>query len=183
MRCPIMPVFVCLVVSLAAVSCATAADPVYRAANKYPVLDEMAATGLKFERFYAAQIRRYATVEMTPEEIHQLGREEVARIRAEMEAIIDDVGFEGDFRAFIGFLRTDPQFYAKTPRELLAYASYVAKKVDGRLPALFGRLPRQPYGVAAVPDDIALSEVTTFLAEPSCPSAPPETGEGGREAS
>jgi uncharacterized protein (DUF885 family) len=107
------------------------------------------------ERFYAAQIRRYATVDMTPEEIHQLGREEVARIRAEMEAIIDDVGFEGDFRAFIGFLRTDPQFYAKTPRELLAYASYVAKKVDGRLPALFGRLPRQPYGVAAVPDDIA----------------------------
>jgi uncharacterized protein (DUF885 family) len=107
------------------------------------------------ERFYAAQIRRYATVDMTPAEIHRLGREEVARIRAEMEAIIDEVGFEGDFRAFIEFLRSDPQFYARTPRELLAYASYVAKKVDGRLPALIGHLPRQPYGVAPVPDDIA----------------------------
>ena len=106
-------------------------------------------------RFYAAQIRRYATVDMTPREIHQLGREEVARIRAEMEVIIEDLGFEGDFRAFIEFLRTDPQFYAKSPRELLAYASWVAKKVDGRLPALFGRLPRQPYGVAPVPEDIA----------------------------
>ena len=107
------------------------------------------------ERFYAAQIRKYATVDMSPREIHDLGRAEVARIRAEMEAIIDEVGFEGDFQAFIDFLRTDPQFYAKTPRELLAYASWVTKKIDGRLPALFGRLPRQPYGVAPVPDDIA----------------------------
>ncbi|MEJ2400609.1 MAG: DUF885 family protein [Xanthomonadales bacterium] len=118
--------------------------------------ETLAATDLPGgSRFYAAQIRRYATVDMTPREIHELGRAEVARIRAEMEKIIDDVGFEGDFGAFIGFLRSDPQFYAKTPRELLAYASYVAKKIDGRLPALFGRLPRQPYGVAPVPDDIA----------------------------
>jgi uncharacterized protein (DUF885 family) len=107
------------------------------------------------ERFYAAQVRKYATVAMTPQEIHELGRREVTRIRAEMQAIIDEVGFEGDFEAFIEFLRTDPQFYAKTPRELLAYASYVTKKIDGRLPSLFGHLPRQPYGVAPVPDDIA----------------------------
>jgi uncharacterized protein (DUF885 family) len=107
------------------------------------------------ERFYQAQIRQYATVDMTPREIHDIGLSEVTRIRAEMQAIIEELGFEGDFAAFLEFLRTDPQFYAKTPRELLAHASYYAKKIDGRLPMLFGHLPRQPYGVAPVPDDIA----------------------------
>ena len=107
------------------------------------------------KRFYDEQIYLYATVDMTAEEIHQLGLSEVARIRAEMETIIEELEFEGDFAAFIQFLRTDPQFYAKTPRELLAEASYFAKKIDGRLPQLFGKLPRQPYGVAPVPDNIA----------------------------
>ena len=97
----------------------------------------------------------YATVDMSAQEIHQLGLEQVQRIRAEMEAIITEVEFEGDFAAFLEFLRTDPQFYAKTPRELLAHASYYAKKIDGRLPMLFGHLPRQPYGVAPVPDELA----------------------------
>ena len=107
------------------------------------------------ERFYDEQIYRYATLDMTADEIHQLGLSEVARIRAEMEVIIKDLEFEGDFSEFIGFLRTDPQFYPKTPHELLAEASYYAKKIDGRLPMLFGRLPRQPYGVAPVPESIA----------------------------
>jgi uncharacterized protein (DUF885 family) len=107
------------------------------------------------ERYYQAQIRLYATVDMSAQEIHQLGLEQVQRIRAEMEAIITEVEFEGDFAAFLEFLRTDPQFYAKTPRELLAHASYYAKKIDGRLPMLFGHLPRQPYGVAPVPDELA----------------------------
>ena len=107
------------------------------------------------ERFYRAQIRQYATVDMTPQQIHDIGLEQVARIRTEMEAIIEELAFAGDFAAFLEFLRTDPRFYAKTPRELLAHASYYAKKIDGRLPQLFGHLPRQPYGVAPVPDDIA----------------------------
>lgn len=107
------------------------------------------------QRFYQEQIYRYATVDMSADEIHQLGLSEVARIRAEMEAIIRDLKFDGDLAAFIQFLRTDPQFYAKTPHELLAEASYFAKKIDGRLPQLFGKLPRQPYGVAPVPDNIA----------------------------
>jgi uncharacterized protein (DUF885 family) len=107
------------------------------------------------ERFYQEQIRLYATVELTPDEIHQIGLDEVARIREEMEAIIAEVEFEGSFADFIDFLRTDPQFYATTPKELLAEASYFAKKTDGRLPSMFGRLPRQPYGVAPVPEDIA----------------------------
>ncbi len=107
------------------------------------------------KRFYEEQIYRYATVDMSAGEIHQLGLSEVARIRAEMEAIINELKFEGDFADFIQFLRTDPQFYAKTPHELLAEASYFAKKTDGRLPQLFGKLPRQPYGVAPVPDNLA----------------------------
>jgi uncharacterized protein (DUF885 family) len=107
------------------------------------------------KRYYEEQIYRYPTVDMTADEIHQLGLTEVARIRAEMEAIIKSLEFDGDFSAFIQFLRTDPQFYAKTPHELLAEASYFSKKIDGRLPQLFGKLPRQPYGVAPVPDNIA----------------------------
>jgi uncharacterized protein (DUF885 family) len=107
------------------------------------------------DRFYQSQIQLYVTLDMTPDEIHQIGLQQVARIRGEMQAIIDELGFEGDFAAFLQFLRTDPQFYAKTPKELLAFASYYAKKIDGRLPMLFGHLPRQPYGVGPVPDDIA----------------------------
>jgi len=72
-----------------------------------------------------------------------------------METIIKSLNFEGDLGAFIKFLRTDPQFYAKTPHELLAEASYFSKKIDGRLPQLFKKLPRQPYGVAPVPENIA----------------------------
>lgn len=107
------------------------------------------------EAFYRGQIRKYATVDMSPEEIHQVGLGEVERIGAEMQAVMDEVAFEGSLQDFIGWLRVSPQFYARTPRQLLGEASYWAKKIDGRLPMLFGRLPRQPYGVAPVPEDIA----------------------------
>ena len=107
------------------------------------------------KRFYQSQIRNYATVDLSPAEIHDIGLSEVTRIRAEMQEIIEQVGFEGSFADFIDFLRTDPQFYATSPKQLLAAAAYVTKKVDGRLPQFFGRLPRQPYGVAPVPEDIA----------------------------
>ncbi|MEE4173051.1 MAG: DUF885 family protein [Xanthomonadales bacterium] len=126
------------------------------------------------EAFYAAQIRRYVTLPMTPQEIHDIGLSEVARIRAEMDQIIKEVGFEGDFAAFLEFLRTDEQFYAKTPRELLALASYYAKKADGRLPSLFGHLPRQPYGVAPVPEEIA-----PFFTAGRYAGAPAEARRGG----
>ena len=107
------------------------------------------------EAFYQAKIREFVTLDMTAAEIHQIGLEQVARIRQEMEEIIAEVEFEGSFADFLQFLRTDPQFYAKTPKELLAHASYYAKKIDGRLPMLIGHLPRQPYGVAPVPEAIA----------------------------
>ena len=105
--------------------------------------------------FYAAQIRQYTTLALTADEIHERGREEVARILAEMEDVKRAAGFDGDLQAFLQFLRTDAQFYARTPHELLAHASWIAKRVDGLLPRFFGVLPRQPYGVAPVPDDIA----------------------------
>ncbi|ARA93531.1 hypothetical protein AWN76_010425 [Rhodothermaceae bacterium RA] len=105
--------------------------------------------------YYEQRVRHFTTLDLTPEEIHRIGLEEVARIRAEMEAVIEQVGFEGDFAAFLRFLRTDPRFYAETPEALLKEAAYIAKRMDGRLPALFGTLPRLPYGIAPVPDHLA----------------------------
>jgi len=107
------------------------------------------------DAFYAAQIRHYTTLPLAADEVHERGLQEVARLLAEMQAVKAQTGFDGDVPAFLQFLRTDPQFYARTPHELLAHASWIAKRIDGLLPGFFGRLPRQPYGVAAVPGDIA----------------------------
>jgi uncharacterized protein (DUF885 family) len=107
------------------------------------------------DEYYRAQIRHFTTLDLTAEEIHQTGLEEVARIRGEMEAIIAEVGFDGTFAEFLDFLRTDPRFYPKTAEELLKEAAFIAKTMDGKLPALFGTLPRLPYTVEPVPDDIA----------------------------
>ena len=105
--------------------------------------------------WYRQQIIDYVTEDLSPEQIHQIGLDEVARIRKAMQTIIDELKFKGDFAAFLAFLRSDPQFYAKTPDELLAQAAWVAKRADGALPRYFGKLPRLPYGVQAVPDAIA----------------------------
>jgi len=105
--------------------------------------------------YYTQKIREFTTLDLTPEQIHQTGLAEVERIGAEMRAVMQQVGFQGDFAAFLHFLRTDPRFYAKTPEELLMRASRLAKRIDGKLPALFNTLPRLPYTVEAVPDDIA----------------------------
>jgi uncharacterized protein (DUF885 family) len=105
--------------------------------------------------YYAQQIREYTTLDLTPEEIHKIGLSEVARISSEMDAVMKETGFKGDFPAFLVFLRTDPRFYAKTPEELLMRASWIAKRIDGKLPSLFKTLPRLPYTVEPVPADIA----------------------------
>jgi uncharacterized protein (DUF885 family) len=105
--------------------------------------------------YYSFLVRHFTTLDLTPEQVHATGLAEVRRIRAEMEAVIRQAGFEGSFAGFLEFLRTDARFYAKTPEELLKQAAFTAKKIDGRLPSLFGRLPRQPYGVEPVPADIA----------------------------
>lgn len=105
--------------------------------------------------YYAQKIREFTTLELTAEQIHQIGLTEAERIGAEMRAVMQQVGFQGDFAAFLQFLRTDPRFYAKTPEELLMRASRLAKRIDGKLPSLFNTLPRLPYTVEPVPDDIA----------------------------
>jgi len=107
------------------------------------------------EAYYRHQIRRYTTLDLSPEEIHRRGLEEVERIRATMDSVIDAVGFDGSFEEFLEFLRTDPRFYVEAPEELLEEASRISKRMDGRLPRLFGTLPRLPYGVAPVPDHLA----------------------------
>lgn len=107
------------------------------------------------KEYYQSRIDFYTTLEMTPESIHKKGLEEVARIKKQMEAIIQEVKFKGSFSEFLRYLRTDPKFYAKTPDELLAHARNIAKKLDEQLPRYFKTLPRKPYGVAPVPDAIA----------------------------
>jgi uncharacterized protein (DUF885 family) len=105
--------------------------------------------------YYGWLVKHFTTLDTTPEKVHQVGLAEVDRIRREMDAVIRQVGFKGSFPEFLEFLRTDPRFYAKTPDELMKQASWIAKRMDAKLPSLFGRLPRQPYGVEPVPDDLA----------------------------
>lgn len=109
------------------------------------------------EAYYNELVQQYTTLEVTPEEVHEIGREEVKRIRSEMERVIDSVGFDGTFDEFLQHLRTDSRFYASTGEELLREASRIAKRIDGALPSLFHlrTLPRRPYGVEPVPADIA----------------------------
>ena len=115
------------------------------------------ATALPGGREYYADLVRYFTTlpDATAEGIHRTGLAEVKRIRAEMEAIVREVKYRGSFADFIDYLRTDSQFYAKTPGELMREASFIAKEIDGKLPEYFGKLPRMPYGVKPVPDAIA----------------------------
>ena len=107
-------------------------------------------------KFYQNRINYYTTSTLyTADEIHQIGLKEVARIKEEMIKIIQDLNFKGSFKEFFKFLRTDDQFYAKTPKELLMYARDISKRADEQLPRFFKTLPRKPYGVAPVPDAIA----------------------------
>ena len=102
--------------------------------------------------YYAGLVRFYTTLDdADADAIHQLGLKEVARIRREMDEVVKETGFTGEFSEFLEFLRTDEVFYAKTPEELLQRAAWISKDIDGRLPAYFGKLPRQPYSVAPVP--------------------------------
>ena len=106
--------------------------------------------------YYQNRINFYTTsTQYSAEDIHQIGLKEVARIKAEMQKIIKELNFKGSFADFFKFLRTDKQFYAKTPREILMIARDMAKRADAQLPKFFKTLPRKPYGVAPVPDAIA----------------------------
>ncbi|TPH17745.1 DUF885 domain-containing protein [Litorilituus lipolyticus] len=119
------------------------------------------------ESYYQNRVAHYTTLPLTAEEVHQKGLAEVKRIRAEMDEIIKSVEFNGSFKDFVNFLRTDPQFYAKTPQALIKEASYIAKQMDAKLPALFKTLPRTPYGVIPVPANIAPKYTTGRYSGPS----------------
>ena len=117
--------------------------------------------------WYEFLARRYTTTSMTPEEIHRLGLNEVRRIHDEMQKVIDELGFDGGFAAFLEFLRTDPRFYYDNPDDL--YEAYLAtsKRIDPELVKLFGKLPRMPYGVKPIPESIAPDTTTAYYTAPA----------------
>jgi uncharacterized protein (DUF885 family) len=110
--------------------------------------------------FYRALVRYHTTLDTTPEAVHQVGLDEVARIRGEMEAVIAETGFAGDFAEFLHYLRTDPSFYAQSEEELLMRAAWLAKRADDAMPRFFRHMPRLPYGVRPVPAAMAPNYTT-----------------------
>jgi uncharacterized protein (DUF885 family) len=105
--------------------------------------------------YYKAQIKRYTTTDMTAQEIHEFGKAEVAKIHQEMLDTMAEAKFQGDLPAFLKFLRTDPQFYAKTPDELMGKASYMMKEFDDKADRYFGYMPRGRFGIHPIPDEVA----------------------------
>ncbi|WP_404649095.1 DUF885 domain-containing protein [Dyella flagellata] len=107
------------------------------------------------KNYYRQQIREYTTLDLDPDAIHRIGLEQVEKIHAQMLEVMQQTGFKGSFADFLHFLRSDPQFYAKTPQELLDKTAWVAKEVDGQLGKFFGHLPRARFTIEPVPDAIA----------------------------
>ena len=105
--------------------------------------------------YYQAKILEYATVELTPDQIHKIGLEQVDLISAQMQTVMRETGFQGDMPAFLAFLRKDPRFYVTTPQALLDRAAWIAKQFDGRADRWFGHLPRSRFAITPVPDEIA----------------------------
>ena len=111
--------------------------------------------------YYANRVKSYTTTDLTPDQVHRLGLSEVARIRAEMEQVAKQAGFPTR-EAFIAHLRTDPQYYMTDADTYMTHAAALAKYIDGFLPKLFGRLPRQPYTVLPIPEAQAPGNTTAY---------------------
>jgi uncharacterized protein (DUF885 family) len=124
------------------------------------------------DALYAFFVRKYTTTNLTPDEVHQIGLNEVERIRGEMESVRAQTGFQGSPQAFFDHLRTDPQFFEKTPEELLKTYRATAKRIDPQLVKLFRTLPRQPYGVEPIPAAVAPDTTTAYYM--------PGAGDGSR---
>ena len=122
------------------------------------------------EDWYGFSVRQSTTTQLTPREIHEIGLGEVARIRAQMDAVRQGTGFTGDFAEFMAFMRSDPRFFFETAEALLASYRDIAKRADPELARLFGRLPRLPYGVVPVPAYAEKSQTTAYY-EPGSPAA------------
>jgi uncharacterized protein (DUF885 family) len=119
------------------------------------------------KEWYEYLARYHTTTNLTPDEIHEIGLREVAKIRAEMEGIIKQVGWEGDFNSFLQYLRTDPRFYYETGEELLQAYRAMSKEIDAYMPTLFNKLPRAPYGVIPIPMESAPFTTTAYYNAPS----------------
>ncbi len=119
------------------------------------------------EKMYAFFTRKYTTTAMTPKEVHEIGQREVARIRAEMQAIMTKVGFKGTLLEFFQFLRTDPRFYYQKPQELFEAYQAMSKRIDPLLVKVFKTLPRMPYGVEPIPMAIAPDTTTAYYRQPA----------------
>jgi uncharacterized protein (DUF885 family) len=117
--------------------------------------------------YYQNRIRYHTTTSLSADEIHEIGLKEVARIRAEMDKIIAQVGFKGSFQDFVQHLRTDPQFYYKTGDELFEGYLAVSKRIDPELVKLFGKIPRTPYGVRPIPMTSAPNTTTAYYQPPA----------------
>ncbi len=107
------------------------------------------------KKYYEQRVRYFTTLDIRPDEVFEIGQQEVTRIRTEMEAILKELNYEGSMEEFFNVLRTDPQFYATSGEEILAKASWLSKKIEAKLPELFGKLPRMPFTVKPVPASIA----------------------------
>ncbi len=125
------------------------------------------------EAFYEHRVRVFTTTSMTPDEVHRLGLDEVARIRSEMQLIIDELEFDGSFHEFLDFLRSDSQFYYDTAEELFEAYLAICKRIDPELVKLFGRLPRMPYGLRPIPDNIAPDTTTAYYSRPAADGSRP----------
>ena len=127
------------------------------------------------EAWYAYNVKQMTTTDLTPQEIHDIGQSEVKRIRAAMDQVIADSGFDGGFQEFLEFLRTDPQFFYTEAEALLTGYRDISKRADAELPKLFGTLPRLPYGVVRVPEYAEKSQTTAYYQ--------PGAAEAGRSGS
>ncbi len=119
---------------------------------------------------YAFLVRWQTTTNLTPQQIHEIGLAEVKRIRAEMDKVILSTGFKGSFHEFTEFLRTDSRFFYDQPDDLVNGYRIITKRIDPELARLFGKLPRLPYGVCAIPDFKAPSQTTAYY-QPGAPAA------------
>lgn len=119
------------------------------------------------DELYAFRAREKTTTNLSPQEIHEIGLREVARIRGEMQRVMEKVGFKGSLQDFFKFLRTDPQFYYKDPKDLFEAYQATAKTIDPRLVKIFRVLPRTPYGVEAIPAESAPVQTTAYYRGPA----------------
>jgi uncharacterized protein (DUF885 family) len=119
------------------------------------------------KEYYKHCIRYHTTLDIEPEEIQQTGLAEVKRIRRERNELIKQTGFDGDFNSFREFLQTDKQFYVDTPEQLLKEVAYILKKIDGKLPEYFSRLPRTPVGIRKVPKYIEKESPAAYYWPPT----------------